>query len=151
MLSKTILLMIDNLNMMRFSLRGNWGPDEFCPFGSYATGIELKVDFILMIAWGYIPFIQIIIIIHLQRWRHCVLDVAEQMMILDLERQGEWNSFVKTIILISLIVIAVNYYGTGSHVPIIWLLKHLLPKLHRRLVSYHHQNNHDYNCQVPPH
>ena len=32
------------MNMMTLSLRGDWGPDEFCPFGAYATAIELKVD-----------------------------------------------------------------------------------------------------------
>ena len=31
-----------------FPLRGEWGPDEFCAFGAYATAIELKVDFILI-------------------------------------------------------------------------------------------------------
>ena len=34
--------------MKQLSLRGEWGPDEFCPFGAYATAIELKVDLILM-------------------------------------------------------------------------------------------------------
>ena len=32
--------------MMTLALRGDWGPDEFCPFGAYATAIELKVDLI---------------------------------------------------------------------------------------------------------
>merc|ERR1712223_203151 len=31
------------INPKSISMAGTWGPDEFCPFGSYATGIELKV------------------------------------------------------------------------------------------------------------
>ena len=26
------------------STSGDWGEDEFCPFGSYATGVELKAS-----------------------------------------------------------------------------------------------------------
>ena len=39
--------------MKQLSLRGEWGPDEFCPFGAYATAIELKVDLILTINSDY--------------------------------------------------------------------------------------------------
>jgi len=31
------------INPKSISMAGDWGPDEFCPFGAYATGIELKV------------------------------------------------------------------------------------------------------------
>jgi len=31
------------INPKSISMAGVWGPDEFCPFGAYATGFELKV------------------------------------------------------------------------------------------------------------
>merc|ERR550519_1226946 len=31
------------INPKSISMAGDWGPDEFCPFGAYATGFELKV------------------------------------------------------------------------------------------------------------
>jgi len=31
------------INPASISMAGDWGPDEFCPFGAYATGFELKV------------------------------------------------------------------------------------------------------------
>ena len=42
-----MMMMIFMMKMIvKISLRGDWGPDEFCPFGAYATGFELKVQFI---------------------------------------------------------------------------------------------------------
>merc|ERR1712130_439761 len=39
----TIWHIQSTINPASISMAGDWGPDEFCPFGAYATGFELKV------------------------------------------------------------------------------------------------------------
>ena len=39
-----MMMTIMKMRMVKIFLSGNWGPDEFCPFGAYATGFELKVQ-----------------------------------------------------------------------------------------------------------